>query len=52
MYNFLNTCLNGESDESINIHVKCKCRWICRLLDSKTKQENYEGLMLLGVLGF
>ena len=47
-HNFLNTCQNGASEESINIYRKSRCRWSGRLLIWKTKRGSYECMKLLG----
>ena len=48
MHNFLNTCLNGASEESIGIYANSRCRWSGHLLDLETTHGSYGGLKLLG----
>ena len=46
-HNFLNTCPNGASEESIGIYVKRRWRWSGCLLESDIIQGSYDGLKLL-----
>jgi hypothetical protein len=47
-HNFLDTCVNGTSEVSIGIYVKCRLRYSGWLLDSETPHGSYGGLKLQG----
>ena len=50
-HNFLNTCVNGASEESIGMYAKNRWRWSGCLVETKIIQQSYGGLKGKYLLG-
>ena len=47
-HNSLNTCPNGEKEESISIYAKSRCQWTSLLIKEELRTGRYGRLKLQG----